>query len=93
MPLDEVTQSLVHWIVEARHLGLPPGAFTVLLDADPCSLNATSIFDVIHLDVAWQIAFCREATRRRQAQPNTECWEPPRTSRRHQRDVRWLLGS
>ncbi|KAF2649693.1 hypothetical protein K491DRAFT_762222 [Lophiostoma macrostomum CBS 122681] len=54
-----VTRPLVPWITEALalpSLGMPIGAFTLLLNGDPTALKTSEVFATVTRDAAWQAA-------------------------------------
>lgn len=61
---ENVTRrTLALWMLEAlalQSLGMPPRAFTLILDGSPIPDAATEVFKIVQRDPAWQMAF--EAT-------------------------------
>ncbi|KAF9871336.1 hypothetical protein CkaCkLH20_11257 [Colletotrichum karsti] len=64
---NQVTRNVAVWVVEASILssaGMPPGSFSLVLDAGPAPQLAEAIFQqVVQRDIAWHLA-CDEAVRR-----------------------------
>jgi len=56
---DAVSKAVGIWIVECLalpYLGMPKGAYTIILDGDPTPERSSEVFSVVQRDAAWQTA-------------------------------------